>query len=180
MVVSLMRDIEKQIDKELFLEKFEKLSLKVEQLTSEISKMKEKLDKSNKVNRHFGLEAIRNSTPLDFTKEIQGIGSPSKRYILSIRSVSEVWKGRKNDFLIAIRQQEKETFMDIKALGIRIPVDDVKNLQLITRQILSLLYIACDLKGIEINEILRETLTQINNNGYNMVQEVKSKMILPS
>ena len=33
MVVSLMSDSENQIDKELFLEKFEKLSLKVEQLT---------------------------------------------------------------------------------------------------------------------------------------------------
>jgi len=180
MVVSIMSDSENLIDRELFLEKFEKLSLKIEQLTSEITKMKEKLDKSNKVNRHFGLEAIRNSVPLEFAKEVQGLGSPSKKYILSIRSVSEVWKGRKNDYLIAIRQQEKETSMDIKALGIRIPVEDVKSLQLITRQILSLLYVACELKGIEINEILRDTLTQINTNGYNMVQEVKSKMIMPS
>jgi len=103
------------MDKELFLEKFEKMSLKIEQLSSEISKMKEKLDKTNKYNRSFGLEAIRNSKPLSFAKEIHGIKSPTKRYIMSIRTVSELWKGRKSDFLIAIRQQEKETQLDIKA-----------------------------------------------------------------
>jgi hypothetical protein len=172
-----MSDYENLIDKELFLEKFEKLSLKVEQLTSEITKMKEKLDKSNKINRSFGLEAIRNSQPLEFTKEVHGIQSPTKRYILSIRSVSELWKGRKNDFLLIIRQQEKETHMDLKALGIRIPMEDIKNLQSLAKQILSLLYVSCQLEGIEINEILRDTLTQINDEGNKIVQEVKEKMI---
>ena len=46
-----MSDYDNLIGKELFLEKFEKLSLKVEQLTEEITKMKNKLDKSNKINR---------------------------------------------------------------------------------------------------------------------------------
>ena len=108
-----MSESENLIDKESFLEKFEKMSLKIEQLTSEISKMTEKLDKTNKINRSFGLEAIRNSKPLTFAKEIHGIKSPTKQYILSIRTISELWKGRKNDFLIAIRQQEKETQMDL-------------------------------------------------------------------
>ena len=63
-----MSESENVIDKELFLEKFEKMSLKIEQLTLEISKMKEKLDKTNKINRSFGLEAIRNSKSLSFTK----------------------------------------------------------------------------------------------------------------
>lgn len=172
-----MSDYDNLIDKELFLEKFEKLSLKVEQLTSEISKLKEKLDKSNKINRSFGLEAIRYSQPLSFTKEVHGIQSPTKRYILSIRSVSELWKGRKNDYLLVIRQQERETHLDLKALGIRIPADDIKNLESLAKQILSLLYVSCDLQGLEINEVLRNILSQINDDGARMVQEVKDKMI---
>ncbi len=173
----LLSDCDNLINKELFLEKFEKLSLKVEQLTKEISLMKNKLEKSNKINRSFGLDAIRKSQPLNFTREINGIGSPSKRYIFSIRSVSESWKGRKNDYLLAIRQQDKETQKDLKALGIRIPIDDIKNIETLAREVISLLYVSCDLKGLEINEILRDILTQINDNGHEMVQEVKRKMI---
>lgn len=162
---------------ELFLEKFEKLSLKVEQLTNEISKMKEKLDKNYKVNRVFGLKTLRNSTQLEFAKDVFGIGSPTKKYLLSIRAITEEWKGRKNDFLISIRQQEKETQMDLKALGIRIPINDIKNIHLLTKQIISLLYISCEFKGLAVNDILREILTQVNNEGYNMVQEIKHKMV---
>ncbi len=166
------------MDKELFLEKFEKMSLKIEQLTLEISKMKEKLEKTNKINRSFGLEALRNSKPLTFAREIHGIKSPTKRYIMSIRTVSEMWKGRRNDFLIAIRQQEKETHMDIKALGIRIPVDDLKNLSTLAKEVLSMLYISSELKGIEITEILREIISQINKDGQRMVHEVKQNLLL--
>jgi hypothetical protein len=160
-----------------FLEKFEKLSLKVEQLTNEISKMKEKLDKNYKVNRVFGLKTLRNSTQLEFAKDVFGIGSPTKRYLLSIRAITEEWKGRKNDFLLTIRQQEKETHMDLKALGIRIPINNIKNIRLLTKEIISLLYISCEFKGLAVNDILREILTQVNNEGYNMVQEIKHKMI---
>ena len=175
-----MSDCDNLIDKELFLEKFEKLSLKVEQLTEEISIMKNKLDKSNIINRSFGLDAIKNSQPLNFTREVNGIGSPSKRYIFSIRSVSESWKGRKNDLLLVIRQQDKETQKDLKALGIRIPINDIKNIETLAREIISLLYVSCELKGLEINEILRDILTQINDNGNEMVQEVKKKMMIGS
>ena len=175
-----MSDCDNLIDKELFLEKFEKLSLKVEQLTTEISIMKNKLDKSNIINRSFGLDAIKNSQPLNFTREVKGIGSQSKKYIFSIRSVSESWKGRKNDLLLVIRQQDKETQADLKALGIRIPIDDIKNIETLTREIISLLYVSCELKGLEINEILRDILTQINDNGNEMVQEVKKKMMIGS
>jgi len=174
-----MNDYENLMDKELFLEKFEKLSLKIEQLTDEISKMKDKLNKANIINRSFGLKTIRNSEPLEFARDVNGIGSPTKRYIMSIRAITENWKGRKNDILLVIRQQEKETHMDLKALGIRIPIDDIKNIETLARQILSLLYISCDLKGIEINEILRDILTQINKEGYNIVHEIKQKMIIP-
>ena len=173
-----MSDNDILMDKELFLEKFEKMSLKIEQLTLEISKMKEKLEKSNKINRSFGLEALRNSKPLTFAREIHGIKSPTKRYIMSIRTVSEMWKGRRNDFLIAIRQQEKETHMDIKALGIRIPVDDLKNLSTLAKEVLSMLYISSELKGIEITEILREIISQINKQGQSMVHEVKQNLLL--
>jgi len=173
-----MSDSEILIDKELFLEKFEKMSLKIEQLTLEISKMKEKLDKTNKINRSFGLDALRNSKPLTFAREIQGIKSPTKLYILSIRTVSELWKGRKNDFLITIRQQEKETHKDLKALGIRIPINDMKNLTTLAKEFLSMLYVSSELKGIEITEILREIISQINKNGQSMVREVKQNMVL--
>ncbi|KKK98838.1 hypothetical protein LCGC14_2638740, partial [marine sediment metagenome] len=57
---------------ELFLEKFEKLSLKVEQLTDEISQLKNKMDKSNKISRTFGLKALRNSSNLEFAKDVFG------------------------------------------------------------------------------------------------------------
>ncbi|UCD01143.1 MAG: hypothetical protein JSV23_09705 [Promethearchaeota archaeon] len=163
---------------EILLAKFEKLALKIEQLTDEISKMKTKLDKNYKVNRTFGLKTIRNSEPLNFARDVMGIGSPTKRYLLSLRAITEEWKGRKNDVLITIRQQEKETHMDLKALGIRIPISDIKNISILAKQILSLLYISCELRGIEINEILREIITEINNEGHKMIQEIKQKLIL--
>ncbi|MGV9199633.1 MAG: hypothetical protein ACOC4M_12540, partial [Promethearchaeia archaeon] len=122
------------------------------------------------------LKALRNSEPLDFTRDVPGIGSPTKNYYLSLRAITEQWKGRKNDILIAIRQQEKETHQDIKALGIRIPIKDIKNIRILTREIISLLYVACELKGIEINEILREILQQVNEEGDKMVKEIKRKM----
>ena len=162
---------------EFFLKKFEKLALKIEQLTDEISKMKTKLDKNYKLNRTFGLKTIRNSEPLDFARDVMGIGSPTKRYLLSLRAITEEWKGRKNDILITIRQQEKETHMDLKALGIRIPISDIKNIRVLAKQILSLLYISCELRGLAINEILREILTEINEDGNKMVQEIKQKMV---
>ena len=162
---------------ELFTEKFEKLALKVEQLTDEISKMKNKLDKNYKVNRTFGLKSLRNSEALDFAKDVMGIGSPTKSYFLSIRAITEEWKGRKNDVLLAIRQQEKETHLDLKALGIRIPINDIKNISMLSKEILSLLYVSCDLHGLAINEILRDIITEINENGYKMVQEIKQKMV---
>ena len=173
-----MTNYEESINKELFIEKFEKLSLKVEQLTDEISQLKNKMDKSNKINRTFGLKVLRNSQPLDFAKDVLGIGSPTKRYLLSMRAISEEWKGKKNDFLITIRQQEKETHLDLKSLGIRIPINDVKNLHVLTREIISLLYVACELKGIEITNLLKEILQDVNKNGQKMVQEIRQKMVL--
>jgi len=173
-----MDNCENLIGKELFLDKFEKLSLKIEQLTDEVFKMKKKMDKSNKINRTFGLKTIRNSDPLAFTKDVNGIGSPTKRYILNFRWISEMWKGRKNDILLVVRQQEEETHMDLKALGIRIPVKDIKNIRSLAKNILSLLFVSCNLRGLEINDVLRELLTEINNEGPSMVQEIKEKMIL--
>jgi hypothetical protein len=164
--------------KEIMIEKFEILSLKLEQLTEEISKMKAKIDKNYKMNRTFGLKTIRNSEPLDFARDVMGIGSPTKRYLLSLRAITEMWKGRKNDILITIRQQEKETHMDLKALGIRIPISDIKNIRILTKEVLSLLYITCELKGLSINEILREIITEINDEGQKMVQEIKQKLVL--
>jgi hypothetical protein len=163
---------------DFLLEKFEKLSLKVDQLTEEILKMKTKLDKNYKLNRTFGLKTIRNSEPLNFAKDVMGIGSATKRYLLSLRAITEVWKGRKNDILITIRQQEKETHMDLKALGIRIPITDIKNIRILSKEVLSLLYITCELRGLAINEILREIITEINDDGQKMVQEIKEKMVI--
>jgi hypothetical protein len=173
-----MNKVENKVDRELFLEKFEMLSLKLEQLTDEMSKLKWKFDKSNKINRTFGLKALRNSTSLDFAQDVFGIGSPTKRYLLSMRSITEEWKGRKNDILLTIRQQEKETHMDLKALGIRIPFNDIKTIRTLTKEIITLLYIACELKGIEINEVLRSILNDINKDSQKIIKEIKNKMLL--
>jgi len=150
-----LSNCEDNLNKDLFLEKIEKLSLRIEQLTDEVSRMKHKLDKSNKINRSFGLKAIQNSDPLEFTKDIYGIGSPTKRYLLSIRAITEFWKKRKNDILLVIRQQDKETYKDIKALGIRISIDDIEKIRNLCQEILSLLYISCELQNVEINDILK-------------------------
>ena len=171
-----MSNLNNCIEKELFLEKFEKLSLKLEQLSNEISQIKHKMDKENKINQSFGLKALRNSQPLEFAQDVHGIGSPTKLYLLSIRAISEEWKGQKNDILITVRQQEKETHMDLKTLGIRIPIKDIKNIRILSRQILSLLYIACQLKNIEITDILREILNDINKDGPSMLKEIRQKM----
>ena len=173
-----MSNGENLVSRELFLANFEKLSAKIEQLTSEMSFMKGKLDKSNIVNRSFGLKALKKSQPLEFAKDVAGVGSPTKEYKFSIRAISEEWKGRKNDVLIAIRQQEKETHSDIKALGIRIPISDIKNIRVLTQEVLSLLFIACELKGIAINDILRDILQEINNNGKKLISEIKQKMVI--
>ena len=172
-----MTKVESFVDKELFLANFEKLSAKIEQLTSEVSLLKGKLDKSNVINRSFGLKALKNSQPLEFAKDVAGIGSPTKDYKLSIRAISEEWKGRKNDILVAVRQQEKESHADIKALGIRIPISDIKNIRVLTQEVLSLLFIACELKNIDINDILRDILQEINKNGKKIVNEIKQKMV---
>jgi len=173
-----MSDYNNILDKEFLLEKFEQLSLKMEQLTNEISTMKEKLDKASKMNRAFGLKSIKNSQPLEFAKEINGIGSPTKKYILSIRAITEEWKGRKNDILFSIRQQEKETNQDLKALGIRIPINDIKIFSILVQDVISLLYIACELKGLKTTDILREIIQEVNEKGYQMIQELKQKMVL--
>jgi len=173
-----MSNIESDLDfKEVFLEKFQKLSLKVEQLTDEISKMNNKLNKSNQMNRTFGLKALRNSEPLNFTQDIKGIGSPSKLYVLSMRAITEQWQGRKNDILITISQKERETGQDQKSLGIRIPINDIKSLRDLSKEIISILYIACELKGIEINDILRDIILEVNKKGYAMLSEIKQKMV---
>jgi hypothetical protein len=164
--------------KELFIQKNEKLFLKIEQLTEEVARLKHKMDKTNKINRSFGLKTINNSRPLSFANEVFGIGSPTKRYLLSIRAITELWKNRKNDYLLVIRQQEKETQKDLKALGIRIPIDNIKKLKTLSKEIISLLYIACQLKNIEINEVLREILIEINEDGNSMVKEIRKKMVL--
>jgi len=171
-----MSNVNNFVDKELFLKNVERLSLKIEQLTSELSEVKNKLNKSNLMNRSFGIKALKNSHSLDFAKEVHGVGSPTKDYILSIRAISEEWKGRKNDMLLAIRQQEKQTHADVKSLGIRIPISDVKTLSVLTQEIISVLYIACELKNIDINQILREILEEINQNGKKIVNEIKEKM----
>jgi len=173
-----MSNSESHVSKELFLANFEKLSARVEQLTSEISLMKGKLDKTNLINRSFGLKALKNSQPLDFAKDVMGIGSPTKDYKLSIRAISEEWKGRKNDVLIAIRQQDKESRSDVKSLGIRIPISDIKNIRVLTQEVLSLLFIACELKNTDINDILRDILQEINKNSKKMINEIKQKMII--
>lgn len=163
-------------DKELFMKKFEKLSMQMEKIADDVNNIKNKIGKDNQMNRSFGLKVLRNSQPLDFAKDVMGLGSPTKKYILSIRAISEEWKGKKNDVLISIRQQEAETHMDLKSLGIRIPIDDIKNIRILAREIISLLYIACELKGVEVTDMLRDILQDVNKNGPSMLKEIRQKM----
>lgn len=169
-----MSQHESHVNKELFLEKIEKLSLTVEKLTQDVSNIKNTLEKLSNTDKGFGIEAIHKSCLLDFPKDIHGLYSSSKKYLISIRLINE-WKEQKNDYLLIVRQQDKENNQDLKALGIRIPVEDIKTLSQLAREIISLLYIACDLKGIEINEVLRDILQYINSNGLKMVNEIKQK-----
>jgi len=162
--------------KEIINEKFEMLSLKLEKLTSEMEKVTNRIEESNKIDIAFGLKTLRNSNPLDFAQDIFGIGSATKNYLLSIRAITQEWKGRKNDFLITIRQQDKENHLDLKALAIRIPLNDIKTLSILAREIISLLYIASEHKGIEITQILKEILDEINKKGPKMINEINSKM----
>ncbi|MBN1803551.1 MAG: hypothetical protein JW891_18720 [Candidatus Lokiarchaeota archaeon] len=173
-----MNETDAFVDKELFLNQVEKLSLKIEQIASEVSHVKNKLNKSNLMNRSFGLKALKTSQPLDFANDVVGIGSPTKEYRLSVRAISEEWKGHKNDVLIAVRQQEKETHQDLKALGIRIPINDIKKISILAKEIVSILYVACQLEDVDVNTILREILEEINANGKKMINEVKEKLPL--
>ena len=66
----------------------------------------------------------------------------------------------------------------MKALGIRIPITDIVSFKTLTREIASLLFIACELKGIDINQIFREILEDINKEKDNMLNEIKKKMEL--
>lgn len=163
-------------DKELFMKKFEKLSMQMEKIADDVNNIKNKIGKGNQMNRSFGLKVLRNSQQLDFAKDVMGLGSPTKRYIMSMRAISENWKGNKNDILISIRQQEAETHMDVKSLGIRIPIDDIKNIRILSREIISLLYIACELKGIEVTDMLKDILQDVNKNGPSMLKEIRQKM----
>jgi len=47
----------------------------------------------------------------------------------------------------------------------------------IIKEIISILYIACELKGIEINDILRDIILEVNKDGYVMLNEIKQKMV---
>ena len=170
-----MNNLENE-NKELFLKKFEKLSMQIEKIADDVNNMKNKVGKGNQMNRSFGLKVLRNSQPLDFAKDVMGLGSPTKRYIMSMRAISEEWKGKKNDILISIRQQEAETHMDLKSLGIRIPINDIKNIRILAREIISLLYISCELKGVEITDMLRDILQDVNKNGPSMLKEIRQKM----
>jgi len=54
----------------------------------------------------------------------------------------------------------------------------MKNLTTLTKEVLSMLYVSSELKGLEITEILREIISQINKEGQNMVHEVKQNLLL--
>ncbi len=165
------------VGKELFLEKIQKLSLTVEKLSSEISQLKNMMEKNSKINRPFGLKAIKNSKALDFAGDVYGLSSPSKKYLISFRFIQEEWKGKdKNSLLITVRQQIKENGEDLNAIGIRIPLDDVKTLRVLARQIISLLFVSCELKQIEINDILREILQDISKDGNKIMSEIRAKL----
>jgi hypothetical protein len=52
----------------------------------------------------------------------------------------------------------------------------MRNLTTLAKEVLSMLYISSELKGIEVTEILREIISEINKNGQDMVREVKQNI----
>ena len=160
------------------MDSYEDIVAKLEKISTQIEQLDTKINTVQKGGLSFGLKVLRTSKPLDFLTDIEGKGTATKKYVLSFRAIAENWKGSKNDFLLIIRQLERENNQDIKALGIRIGLD-IRILSQLVKESLSLLYVVCELKNIAINDILKVILNDINENGKKMIQELKEMMDLP-
>jgi hypothetical protein len=156
--------------------KIGQLFVKIEKMADDIGIVKNNLDKYQKIKKSFGLKAIAKSSPLEYFDEIDGIGTQTKKYKMVFRFIKEEWKSAVNDFLIGLKQVDRESNLDLKALGIRIPVDDPKKLRKLAKQVLSLLHISCEINNIDSTNILREVIQEINENSVQMVKGVKEKI----
>lgn len=156
--------------------KLGQLYVVMERITEDVGIIKNNLDKYNKSKGLFGLKAVAKSTPLKDFKPIEGIGTGTKKYKLFFRFIKEEWKSTVNDFLIGVKQQDRTSNYDLKALGIRIHVHDTKKLRQLTKQVISLLHISCEINNIDSTTILREIIQEINAGSDAMVRDVKGQI----
>lgn len=156
--------------------KMGQLFVKIEKIAEDIAIVKNNADEYGKIKKSFGLKAMAKSSPMKFFDEIEGIGTQTKKYKIVFRFIKEEWKATVNDFLIGVKQQDREANYDLKALGIRIPVDDTKKLRKFAKQVIALLHISCDINNIDSTSILREIIQEINENSDLMVKNIKDKI----
>ncbi len=156
--------------------KLGQLFVAVEKITDDVALIKNNLDTISKTKGSFGLKAIAKSNLLKDFEPIEGIGTGTKRYKLFFRFIKEKWKSTVNDFLIGVKQQDRSSNYDLKALGIRIHINDTRKLQQLAKQVISLLHISCEINSIDSTTILREIIQEINANSDAMVREIREKI----
>ncbi len=156
--------------------KLGQLFVAVEKITDNVALIKNNLDTISKTKGSFGLKAIAKSSLLKDFEPIEGIGTGTKRYKLFFRFIKDEWKSTVNDFLIGVKQQDRSSNYDLKALGIRIHVNDTRKLRQLAKQVLSLLHISCEINNIDSTDILREIIQEINVKSDVMVKDLREKI----
>ncbi len=156
--------------------KLGQLFVAVEKITDNVALIKNNLDTISKTKGSFGLKAIEKSSLLKDFEPIEGIGTGTKRYKLFFRFIKDEWKSTVNDFLIGVKQQDRSSNYDLKALGIRIHINDTRKLRQLAKQVLSLLHISCEINNIDSTSILREIIQEINAKSDVMVKDLREKI----
>lgn len=156
--------------------KLGQLFVAVEKITDNVALIKNNLDTISKTKGSFGLKAIAKSSLLKDFEPIEGIGTGTKRYKLFFRFIKDEWKSTVNDFLIGVKQQDRSSNYDLKALGIRIHINDTRKLRQLAKQVLSLLHISCEINNIDSTSILREIIQEINAKSDVMVKDLREKI----
>ncbi len=156
--------------------KLGQLFVAVDKITDNVALIKNNLDTISKTKGSFGLKAIAKSSLLKDFEPIEGIGTGTKRYKLFFRFIKDEWKSTVNDFLIGVKQQDRSSNYDLKALGIRIHVNDTRKLRQLAKKVLSLLHISCEINNIDSTGILREIIQEINVKSDVMVKDLREKI----
>lgn len=156
--------------------KLGQLFVAVEKITDDVALIKNNLDMISKTKGSFGLKAIAKSSILKNFEPIEGIGTGTKKYKLFFRFIKDEWKSTVNDFLIGVKQQDRSSNYDLKALGIRIHITDTKKLRQLAKQVLSLLHISCKINNSDSTGILREIIQEINAKSDIMIKDLRDKI----